>query len=105
MDEVKDELMQLMKPKSARSGIYGGYENYDNYENHDGYNQDSNVVIVKDEDRRRDRDGLRDILPILLLTLLGNTNRNNVVAPIEIERPRSSISSLLPFLGQNTILG
>jgi hypothetical protein len=100
MIECNAEAFKRMLKRSngvARMGYNNRYNNY--------RNDESEVIIIKDEDRRRDRDGLRDILPILLLTLLGNTNRNNVVAPIEIERSRSSISSLLPFLGQNTILG
>jgi hypothetical protein len=78
-----EEIKKEVKTKSARSGGYGG--------GYDGYNKKSKVVIIKENERRRDH-GLRDILPLLLIPLL--TNRNNV-PPVIPERNRDTIDPLL----------
>jgi hypothetical protein len=62
-----DTLKQILKRSSrTRSGY--------------NRNDDTDIIIIKDNDHRR-RDGFKDILPILLLTLLGNNgnNRNNIL--------------------------
>ena len=82
-DEVKVKISANSKTVRMM-GAYGGYGNYKQ-------KSKSNVVIIKDTDRRRDN-GLRDILPLLLIPLL--TNKNNV-PPVIPERNRETIDPLL----------
>jgi hypothetical protein len=82
------------KMKSSNEN-YKGYSSIDYLKN----SKKTKVVLLKDNDEK-DRDDFGDILPLLLLTLLGNKKENvPVQIPVETTNP---LQFILPPLQQTT---